>query len=510
MNVKSFILAIFAIVMMVLPAAAEAPQEVTLTVTSDGPTKEDATKNALRTAIEQAYGAFVSANTTILNDELVKDEIVTVSNGSIKDYKEITSAQTPNGSYNITLSATVSLPNLISYAKSHGSECEFAGNIFGMEMKLFKIQKENELKALYNLIPWIEDLAKKNMKWDFIVEEPKVTDFKFEKTISPEVEYKKGGGWIKLPYNYERASGKISLSDVNYSRWGSRADISGMSDVDIWALLNHPIVRKDGLPSLEKDDSVLSILDSMPDGQYVNVRFVISWVPIDSKESSMSDLVSEKIKSINLDSKSWQHYSDLEFNVSTLYDEELGGLYFRNSEKDIHLWLDSLMDAINEVKNNFVIVDNTGQISDFYPLSLSDFYDVQNSEYSPCPYSYLSVVRGDEKFDYLRERLRKIGVEKQKLERYHPGANSVMTLSDGDRVYSLPGKITKFMEQDYKADIYLGGKGLFSRLFFVQYNGLRLCPNDQYKDEQGASWIVDTLIPMSEIGKYSSFKIERK
>ena len=71
---------------------AIATDEITLTVSSDGPTKDDAVKNALRTAIEQAYGAFVSANATILNDELVKDEIVTVSNGSIKDYKEISSA----------------------------------------------------------------------------------------------------------------------------------------------------------------------------------------------------------------------------------------------------------------------------------------------------------------------------------------------------------------------------------------------------------------------------------
>ena len=34
------------------PGYAQATDEVTLTVTSDGPTKEEATKNALRSAIE--------------------------------------------------------------------------------------------------------------------------------------------------------------------------------------------------------------------------------------------------------------------------------------------------------------------------------------------------------------------------------------------------------------------------------------------------------------------------
>lgn len=61
MNRKVLFAALLSFIMLAMPAWADAPQEVTLTVSSDGPTKEDATKNALRSAIEQAYGAFVSA-----------------------------------------------------------------------------------------------------------------------------------------------------------------------------------------------------------------------------------------------------------------------------------------------------------------------------------------------------------------------------------------------------------------------------------------------------------------
>ena len=156
---------------------AIATDEITLTVSSDGPTKDDAVKNALRTAIEQAYGAFVSANATILNDELVKDEIVTVSNGSIKDYKEISSAQTANGTYSVTLSTTVSLPNLITYAKNHGSECEFAGNTFGMEMRLFEIQKENEKTALLNLNSQLRSILPNLLRWRIDIKEPRVIKY---------------------------------------------------------------------------------------------------------------------------------------------------------------------------------------------------------------------------------------------------------------------------------------------------------------------------------------------
>ena len=60
---------------------------VTLTVSAQGETISEAKQNALRDAIEQAFGTFISSNTEILNDELVKDEIVSVSNGNIQDYR---------------------------------------------------------------------------------------------------------------------------------------------------------------------------------------------------------------------------------------------------------------------------------------------------------------------------------------------------------------------------------------------------------------------------------------
>lgn len=206
MNLKSFILAFIAIVMMAIPAMAEAPQEVTLTVSSDGPSKEDAIKNALRSAIEQAFGAFVSANTTILNDEIVKDEIVTVSNGSIKEYKEISAVQTDNGNHFVTLTATVSLPNLITYAKSHGSECEFAGNTFGMEMKLFELQKENERKVLENLLKQLEVLIPATMSWTLDISEPVVSGDSYE--IEAKIK------WLDANYDdYKHRLGSANLPE---------------------------------------------------------------------------------------------------------------------------------------------------------------------------------------------------------------------------------------------------------------------------------------------------------
>lgn len=124
------ILTILLAVCIAFGASAQTVNEVTLVVSGDGETKEAATHSALRSAIEQAFGTFVSANTTILNDELVKDEIVSVTSGNIQKYNELGSVTLPNGNMSVTLQATVSIEKLISYAQNKGSECEIRWSNF--------------------------------------------------------------------------------------------------------------------------------------------------------------------------------------------------------------------------------------------------------------------------------------------------------------------------------------------------------------------------------------------
>lgn len=86
------------IILLFLPLVSMAqPSEVTLVVIGEGATKEAATNNALRSAIEQTYGVFVSANTEILNDELGRDEIATILSGNIQKYNVIAWVDLPNG-----------------------------------------------------------------------------------------------------------------------------------------------------------------------------------------------------------------------------------------------------------------------------------------------------------------------------------------------------------------------------------------------------------------------------
>jgi hypothetical protein len=177
--IRTVILAImFATVVVTgFPESAYAQQKiekVTLTVSGEGVTKQEATETALRSAVEQAFGVFVSANTAILDDELVKDEIATVSSGNIKQYEEITTVQLPNGNTSVTLKAVVSVSNLITYAQSKGSTAEFAGATFAMNMKLKDLNKANEEKAIANMLQQLEALAPTMFDYKLTLEETKL------------------------------------------------------------------------------------------------------------------------------------------------------------------------------------------------------------------------------------------------------------------------------------------------------------------------------------------------
>lgn len=126
--------------------------EVTLVASGKASDSEKAITIALRSAIEQAYGTFVSANTTILNDNLVKDEIVTISNGNIKSYEVLSDVKCEDGQDMVTVKATVCISKLVSYAKSKGASAEFAGATFAQSMKIKELYKQNEAKALENLL----------------------------------------------------------------------------------------------------------------------------------------------------------------------------------------------------------------------------------------------------------------------------------------------------------------------------------------------------------------------
>jgi hypothetical protein len=148
---------IFALIIN-LSAFSQDDKTVTLVVSGQGKTQDEAKQNALRSAIEQAFGTFISSKTEILNDNLVKDEIVSIANGNIQKFDIISEVQIPDGGYASTLKATVSVTKLTSFVESKGVEVEYKGSLFGANIKQQILNEEAEVKAIFEMAGFLHEM----------------------------------------------------------------------------------------------------------------------------------------------------------------------------------------------------------------------------------------------------------------------------------------------------------------------------------------------------------------
>ena len=170
---KSFYLTLLLFFLQINLFSQNENQVVSLTVTSQGGSQEEAKNNALRNAIQQTIGVFISTNTTLLNDNLAKDEIISISNGTIQKYLILSEGELSNGVYFVTLSAEVSLIKLNSFIENKGVKSSFNGSLFSFNIKQKELATINETKAIQDLKLITDQLLKQSFEYDLKVGEPK-------------------------------------------------------------------------------------------------------------------------------------------------------------------------------------------------------------------------------------------------------------------------------------------------------------------------------------------------
>ncbi len=146
---------------------------VTLVVSGQGKTLEDAKQNALRTAIQQAFGTFISTKIEVLNDNLVKDEIVSVANGNIQKFEIISEVQIPNIGYATSLKATVSVTKLTSFVERKGVVVEFKGGLLAANVKQQILNEQNEIKAINNITNTCKQMLDLSCDYELVTGSPK-------------------------------------------------------------------------------------------------------------------------------------------------------------------------------------------------------------------------------------------------------------------------------------------------------------------------------------------------
>lgn len=169
---KKLVLLLGIIILLANVSFSQEDKTVTLTVSGQGKTQDEAKQNALRNAIEQAFGTFISSNTEILNDELVKDEIVSVSNGNIQMFEILSEVQIENGEWSTTLKSVVSVTKLTSFCESKGISVEFKGSLFAFNVNQQILNEKNEIKAIEDVCQVIRNIADVSFDYSITASDP--------------------------------------------------------------------------------------------------------------------------------------------------------------------------------------------------------------------------------------------------------------------------------------------------------------------------------------------------
>jgi hypothetical protein len=162
---------------------------VILTTVGQGSDQDQARNRALRSAIEQAFGTYISSNASILNDQLIKDDIISINNGNVEKYEIMNESKLADNLFVSTLKVTVSVNKLIKYSQSKGVSLEFQGGLFASNILNQTINDKNELIAWRNLKIIIEDLMKKSFEYKIKYTEPQKVDNNWYVPIAITVSY---------------------------------------------------------------------------------------------------------------------------------------------------------------------------------------------------------------------------------------------------------------------------------------------------------------------------------
>jgi hypothetical protein len=171
-----FALVILALIFSINLSAQESSKEVKITASGSGATLEDAKQSALRSATEQAFGAFISSKTEVFNDQVVADQMSSVSSGNIKSYEVLNEDQLPDGRWGTTIQAIVSVDKLTSFVQAKGIEVEIKGGLFALNIKQQLLNEQGEIEAVYAMVGLLHEPMQTAFDYTIKSGDPKSTD----------------------------------------------------------------------------------------------------------------------------------------------------------------------------------------------------------------------------------------------------------------------------------------------------------------------------------------------
>ena len=117
---------------------------------AEGATLDEATQGALRTAVEQGVGVFVTSRVRVENDELIEDKILALSNGYIHSYRVVETKER-GGQVLVRVVAEVGMHQIRESLEAVGVEVALSGELVLRQAALQAEQREDEIQVLSSL-----------------------------------------------------------------------------------------------------------------------------------------------------------------------------------------------------------------------------------------------------------------------------------------------------------------------------------------------------------------------
>lgn len=223
-----------------------------------GETKDEALKEAIRDVLQRVVGTYVDSDFRVENDKIIKDQIITHSNGFIERYKIMDTDQAPDGrGIQVTIKAWVKIRDFVNRMKGiapaqrvkvdglllnnelenkHSAE-KLIENVFE---KLDPINDLLEVKLVTNIKPIVQDSTDDSvtLRYIFIVKYsyenyykkflPRMMSVLDQVAVKPPRDFGLNAKMrpIKL---HPRGSREEKLDDVNVSAFGLSFDGSSFS-----------------------------------------------------------------------------------------------------------------------------------------------------------------------------------------------------------------------------------------------------------------------------------------
>lgn len=244
---------------------------VSITTSGTGKTLEEAKNNALRSAIEQAFGAFISSKTEVLNDQIISDQITSVASGNIQNFDIKSQDRLPNDIWSVTLSATVSVDKLISFVQSKGIKVEINGGLYAVNIKQQILNEKAEILNMCSLIGSLHEPLQNAFDYSIQASEPHAMDENNEKwSIKLNIKATTNKNFEECANIFVNTLKSISLSEVELRSYRAMNKVF------------YPIKIKFGSQLLEfsfrKKESIFilkSLLDNIE--YFYDEQFSVSW-----------------------------------------------------------------------------------------------------------------------------------------------------------------------------------------------------------------------------------------